>query len=169
MLLNVSLLGFFLAGIILIFSSYRKSKNAYLAAYLLGSNLFSLIYYVIFESQNVELAALFAISFTPFYLLNQPFLHLYILSQQKDFRFKPLYFLYFVPFVLILLNVFPYVLSPFAQKIEFAKEFLNNAELLYQVKVLFLPYYYQSLFRPAFNLVFLAFTCYTYYKKLNTF
>ena len=169
MLLNVSLLGFFLAGIILIFSSYRKSKNAYLAAYLLGSNLFSLIYYVIFESQNVELAALFAISFTPFYLLNQPFLHLYILSQQKDFRFKPLYLLYFVPFVLILLNVFPYILSPFAQKVEFAKVFLNNAELLYQVKVLFLPYYYQSLFRPAFNLVFLAFTCYTYYKKRDTF
>ena len=169
MLLNVSLLGFFLAGIILIFSSYRKSKNAYLAAYLLGSNLFSLIYYVIFESQNVELAALFAISFTPFYLLNQPFLHLYILSQQKDFRFKPLYFLYFVPFVLILLNVFPYVLTPFAQKVEFAKEFINNVELLYQVKVLFLPYYYQSLFRPTFNLVFLAFTCYTYYKKRNTF
>ena len=168
-MLNVSLLGFFLAGIILIFSSYRKSKNAYLAAYLLGSNLFSLIYYVIFESQNVELAALFAISFTPFYLLNQPFLHLYILSQQKDFRFKPLYLLYFVPFVLILLNVFPYILSPFAQKVEFAKEFINNAELLYQVKVVFLPYYYQSLFRPAFNLVFLAFTCYTYYKKRDTF
>jgi AraC-like DNA-binding protein len=169
MLLNVSLLGFFLAGIIFIFSSYRKSKNAFLAAYLLGSNLFSLIYYVIFESQNVELAAFFAINFTPFYLLNQPFLHLYILSQQKEFRFKPLYFLFFVPFALVLLNVFPYILTPFAQKIQFATEFLENAELLYQVKVLFLPYYYQSLFRPTFNLIFLVFTCYTYYKIRNKF
>lgn len=113
MLLNVSILGFILAGIILLFSSYRKSKNAYLAAYLLGSNLFSLIYYVIFESQSVDLAALFAINFTPFYLLNQPFLHLYMLSQQKEFTFKPMYFLFFVPFVLILLNVSPYLLYHF--------------------------------------------------------
>ncbi|MEY3855130.1 MAG: hypothetical protein RIS68_1144, partial [Bacteroidota bacterium] len=155
MLLNVSILGFILAGIILLFSSYRKSKNAYLAAYLLGSNFFSLIYYVIFESQSVSLAALFAINFTPFYLLNQPFLHLYMLSQQKEFTFKPMYFLFFVPFVLILLNVSPYLLIPFSQKLEFAKKFLNNAELLYQAKLLFLPYYYQSLFRPAFNLIFL--------------
>jgi len=169
MLLNVSILGFILAGIMLLFSSYRKSKNAYLAAYLLGSNLFSLIYYVIFESQSVDLAALFAINFTPFYLLNQPFLHLYMLSQQKEFTFKPMYFLFFVPFVLILLNVSPYLLIPFSQKLEFAKKFLNNAELLYQAKLLFLPYYYQSLFRPAFNLIFLVFTCLTYYKLRHSF
>jgi len=169
MLLNVSILGFILAGIILLFSSYRKSKNAYLAAYLLGSNLFSLIYYVIFESQSVDLAALFAINFTPFYLLNQPFLHLYVLSQQKEFTFKPMYFLFFVPFALILLNVSPYVFIPFSQKVEFAKKFLNNAELLYQAKLLFLPYYYQSLFRPAFNLIFLVFTCLTYYKLRHSF
>lgn len=169
MLLNVSILGFILAGIMLLFSSYRKSKNAYLAAYLLGSNLFSLIYYVIFESQSVDLAALFAINFTPFYLLNQPFLHLYVLSQQKEFTFKPMYFLFFVPFALILLNVSPYVFIPFSQKVEFAKKFLNNAELLYQAKLLFLPYYYQSLFRPAFNLIFLVFTCLTYYKLRHSF
>jgi AraC-like DNA-binding protein len=169
MLLNVSILGFVLAGIILLFSSYQKSKNAYLAAYLMGSNLFSLIYYVIFESQNVELAALFAINFTPIYFLNQPFLHLYIISQQKDFTFKPKYFLFFAPFALIVLNIFPYLFTPFTEKVQFAKGFLDNAELLYQSKMLYLPYYYQSLLRPTFNLILLGFTYYTYYKTRNTF
>ena len=75
MLLSVSFLGFFLAGIILLFSSYRKSKNAYLAAYLLFSNLFSLTYWLIFQSDSSTFSALFAIHITPFYFLTQPFLH----------------------------------------------------------------------------------------------
>ena len=169
MLLNVSFLGFFLAGIILIFSSYRKNKNAYLAAYLLFSNLFSLIYYLIFESENVDLAAFFTLHFTPFYLLSQPFLFLYINSHRKDFKFKPIYFLLFVPFLIILINVLPYIWLPLSEKRVFAVAFLQNAEVLYQAKLLFLPYYYQSLFRPIFNLVVLIITCLTYYKNRHTF
>ena len=169
MLLNVSFLGFFLAGIILIFSSYRKNKNAYLAAYLLFSNLFSLIYYLIFESENVDLAAFFTLHFTPFYLLSQPFLFLYINSHRKDFKFKPIYFVLFVPFLIILINVLPYIWLPLSEKRVFATAFLQNAEVLYQAKLLFLPYYYQSLFRPIFNLVVLIITCLTYYKNRHAF
>ena len=139
MLLSVSFFGFFLAGIILIFSSYRKSKNAYLAAYLLFSNLFSLIYYIIFESDNVDLAAFFGLNFTPFYFLSQPFLHLYICSQRRDFKFKPSYFLVFVPFLIILINISPYICLPFSEKRVFAAAFLQNSEVLYQAKLLFLP------------------------------
>jgi AraC-like DNA-binding protein len=169
MLLNVSFLGFFLAGIILIFSSYRKNKNAYLAAYLLFSNLFSLIYYLIFESEDVGLAAFFGLHFTPFYFLSQPFLHLYICSRRRDFKFKPSYFLVFVPFLIILINILPYIWLPLSEKRVFATAFLQNAEVLYQAKLLFLPYYYQSLFRPIFNLVVLIITCLTYYKNRHAF
>ncbi len=169
MLLNVSFLGFFLAGIILIFSSFRKSKNAYLAAYLLFSNLFSLIYYIIFEMEDVELAAIFTLNFTPFYFLSQPFLHLYINSYRKDFRFKPIYLLLFLPFIITLINISPYIVLPLSEKRVFAATFLQNAEVLYQAKLLFLPYYYQSLFRPVFNLVILTFTCFTFYKNQHLF
>jgi len=169
MLLNVSFLGFFLAGIILLFSSYRKSKNAYLAAYLLFSNLFSLIYYIIFESEDVDLAAIFTLHFTPFYLLAQPFLYLYINSHRKDFRFKPGHLLLFLPFLIILINISPYIGLPLAEKKVFASAFLQNGEVLYQVKLLFLPYYYQSLFRPIFNLVLIVFTSIVYYKNRHLF
>lgn len=169
MLLNVSFLGFFLAGIILIFSSFRKSKNAYLAAYLLFSNVFSLIYYFIFESEDVGLAAFFGLHFTPFYLLPQPFLFLYINSHRKDFKFKPIYLLLFLPFLITLINISPYIVIPLSEKRVFAAAFLQNAEVLYQAKLLFLPYYYQSLFRPIFNLVILIITCLTYYKNQHLF
>jgi AraC-like DNA-binding protein len=169
MLLNVSFFGFFLAGIILIFSSFRKSKNAYLAAYLLFSNLFSLIYYFIFQSENVDYAAFFALNFTPFYFLSQPFLHLYISSQRKDFKLKPIYFVLFVPFLMILINVLPYIWRPFSEKRVFAMAFLQNAEVMYQAKLLFLPYYYQSLIRPIFNLLLLLFTGFTCYKNRHAF
>jgi AraC-like DNA-binding protein len=169
MLLNVSFLGFFLAGILLIFSSYRRSKSAYLASYLLFSNLFSLIYYIIFENDHLELAAIFGINFTPLYFLTLPFLHLFVLSQQKDFQFKQRYFLFFVPSLLILINISPYLMTPLSEKREFAKLFLKNAELMYQAKTLFLPYYYQSLLRPIFNLIFLACTCFTFYKTRDSF
>jgi hypothetical protein len=169
MLLSVSFLGFFLAGIILLFSSYRKSKNAYLAAYLLFSNLFSLIYYLIFQSENVDYAAFFGLNFTPFYFLSQPFLHLYISSHLKDFKFKPSYFLFFVPFLIILINISPYLWLPFSEKRAFAMSFLENAEVMYQAKLLFLPYYYQSLIRPIFNLLLLLFTGFTCYKNRHAF
>jgi len=169
MLLNVSLLGFIFAGIILIFSSYKKSMNAFLAAYLLFSNLFSLIYYIIFENESVELAAFFALNFTPFYFLTLPFLHLYIVSHRKDFTFKARYILFFAPFLLILLNVSPYLLTPFSAKLVVAKAMLVNAEALYQTDLLFLPYYYQSLIRPIFNLLFILYTIRTYYRERHSF
>jgi AraC-like DNA-binding protein len=165
MLLNVSLLGFIFAGIILIFSSVRKSINVYLAAYFLFINLYSLVYFIIFENEDVNLAAFFSIHFTPFYFLTIPFLHLYIVSHQKDFRFKTRYLIYFVPFGVVLLNTLPYLFLPFSEKLVLAKEVLVNSEALYHVKLLFIPYYYQSLARPIFNLIFLFFTCYTYYQK----
>ncbi len=139
--------------------------NAFLAAYLLFSNLFSLIYYIIFENESVELAAFFALNFTPFYFLTLPFLHLYIISHRKDFAFKARYLLFFVPFVLILLNVSPYLLTPFSDKLVVAKAMLENAEVLYQTDLLFLPYYEQSLIRPVFNLVFILYTIRTYYRE----
>lgn len=169
MLLSVSFFGFFLAGIILIFSSFRKSKKTYLAAYLLFSNVFSLIYYLIFQSKSVDYAAFFALNFTPFYFLSQPFLHLYISSQRKDFKLKPIYFLLFVPFLIILINVLPYIWLPFSEKRVFAMAFLKNPEVLYQAKLLFLPYYNQSLIRPIFNLLLLLFTYFTYYKYRHVF
>ncbi len=168
MLLNVSLLGFIFAGIILIFSSYKKSMNAFLAAYLLFSNLFSLIYYIIFEYENAELAAFFALNFTPFYFLTLPFLHLYIISHRKDFKFKSRHNWFFAPFLLILLNVSPYLLTPYSEKLMLGKALLENAEALYQIDLLFLPYYYQSLIRPVFNLLFILYTICTYYNERKT-
>jgi AraC-like DNA-binding protein len=169
MLLNVSILGFILAAIILLFSSYRKNTNAFLAAYLLFSNLFSLIYYIIFENGNATLIAIFSLNFTPFYFLTLPFLYLYVISHRKDFSFKPHYLLFFLPFVAILINISPYLFLPFAEKLLLGKAILQNAEAVYQAKLLFLPYYYQSLLRPVFNLVFLIITCTTYYKNRQHF
>jgi AraC-like DNA-binding protein len=165
MLLNVSLLGFILALIILVFSSFRKSRSTFLAAYFILINLFSLVYFIIFENQSPRLAAIFAIHFTPFYFLTIPFLHLYIISHRKEFRFKPRYLLLFVPFLIILLNISPYLLLPFSQKLILGKEIIQNAPTLNTVKLLFLPYSYQSFLRPTFNLVLLLYTTYTFYKE----
>lgn len=169
MLLNVSILGFIFALIILVFSSYKKNISAFLAAYFLFLNLYSLIYFVIFENENPKLAAIFAINFTPFYFLTIPFLHLFVISHRKDFRFKPIYFLFFAPFLISLINISPYLLVPFSEKLVLGEAVIQNSEAIYRVKLLFLPYYYQSLLRPTFNLVFLLYTCLTYYKKRDSF
>jgi len=73
--------------------------NAFLAAYLLFSNLHSLAYYALFENENAPIAAFFAVHFNPFYFLTLPFLHLYIISHRRDFTFHPRYFLYLAPFL----------------------------------------------------------------------
>ena len=168
MLLNVSFLGFFLAGIILLFSSYRKSKNAYLAAYLLFSNLFSLTYWLIFQSKIIFFTAIFAIHITPFYFLTQPIFHLYIISHQTSFKLKAKNYLLFLPFLLALINILPYILLPFSYKIQWATIFLKNPEVLYEAKLLFLSYYHQSLLRPFFNFIFILYSTYIYFKIKKT-
>lgn len=168
MLLNVSILGFILALIILVFSSFRKSRSAFLAAYFLFINIFSLVYFAIFENESPTIIAIFAVNFTPFYFLTLPFLHLFIISHRKDFSFKSRYFLLFVPFLIILINISPYLLTPFSQKLILGKEFLRNPTALNQVNLLFLPYVYQSTLRPIFNLLILTYTSYTFYKERNT-
>lgn len=167
MLLNVSILGFILALIILVFSSFRKSRSAFLAIYFLFINIFSLVYFAIFENENPTLAAIFAVNFTPFYFLTTPFLHLYMSSLRKDFSFKPRYFLLFVPFLIILINISPYILTPFSQKLILGEEIIRNSASLNQVKLLFIPYAYQSILRPIFNLFLLLYTSYTFYKERN--
>lgn len=168
MLLNVSFLGFFLAGIILLFSSYRKSKNAYLAAYLLFSNLFSLTYWLIFQSKIIFFTAFFAIHITPFYFLTQPIFHLYMISHQTSFKLKAKNYLLFLPFLLALINILPYILLPFSYKIQWATIFLKNPEVLYEAKLLFLSYYHQSLLRPFFNFIFILYSTYIYFKIKKT-
>lgn len=165
MLLNVSILGFILALVILVFSSFRKSRSAFLAAYFIFLNLFSLVYFVIFENTTPNLVAIFAVNFTPLYFLTTPFLHLYIISHRTDFSFKPRYFILFVPFLIILINVSPYLLVPFSQKLVLGKEVLRNPGVLNEVKLLFLPYFYQSILRPIFNLSLLLYTAYIFHKE----
>lgn len=167
MLLNVSILGFILALIILVFSSFRKSRSAFLAAYFILINIFSLVYFAIFESESPTLVAILAINFTPFYFLTIPFLYLYISSLRKDFKFKPRYFLLFVPFLLILINIIPYLLVPFSQKLILGEKIIRNSVSLNQVNLLYLPYTYQSILRPIFNLFLLLYTSYTLYKERN--
>lgn len=167
MLLNVSILGFILALIILVFSSFRKSRSAFLAAYFILINIFSLVYFAIFESESPTLVAILAINFTPFYFLTIPFLYLYISSLRKDFKFKPRYFLLFVPFLLNLINIIPYLLVPFSQKLILGEEIIRNSVSLNQVNLLYLPYTYQSILRPIFNLFLLLHTSYTFYKERN--
>jgi AraC-like DNA-binding protein len=142
--------------------------NAFLAAYLLFANLHSLAYYTIFENENAELAAIFAVHFTPFYFLTLPFLHLYIISHRKEFKFRARYFLLLVPFFVALTNISPFFLIPFSEKIVLAKAFLNDAEVLNRVPFLFSSYYQQSLVRPLFNLIFILFTIITYYRERQT-
>jgi AraC-like DNA-binding protein len=168
MLLNVSILGFILALVILAFSSFRKSRSAFLASYFLFVNIFSLVYFAIFENESPTIIAIFAVNFTPLYFLTTPLLYLYIISHRKDFSFKSRYFLLFVPFLIILINVSPYILTPFSQKLILGKEFIRNPISLNQVKLLFLPYVYQSTLRPIFNLLILTYTCYTFYKEKNS-
>jgi AraC-like DNA-binding protein len=168
MLLNVSILGFILALVILVFSSFRKSRSAFLAAYFLFINIFSLVYFAIFENDSPTIAAIFAIHFTPFYFLPTPFLYLYIISHRKDFSFKLSYLLLFLPFLIVLINISPYLLTPFSQKLILGKEIIRNPATLNQVKLLFLPYLHQSILRPFFNLFILTYTSYIFYKERNS-
>jgi hypothetical protein len=131
MLIYLSIAGIILSVILLYFNARRYQSTLYLGLFFLVISLYGINQYVLLYSKSVVLVALIVtnISFA-FYLIG-PLLYWYIRSILTDnSRLKRTDLLHLVPMVVYLAAALPYMLSPFAHKLEIAKEIINDLGFL---------------------------------------
>lgn len=148
----ISLLGFLGSILLLKFAGKVNPANRYLAYHFFLNALFGIAYWATIISDSNTLRAIFAIHYFPFYLLNAPYLYFYVRAiLTVNTHIKGWDYLFFIPFVLVIINVIPYIFTPWEQKIDYTYHFHLNMNYLKTVKYLLFSETQYILFRSIFS------------------
>ena len=169
MLLYLTLAGFLISILVLINLKNSNKANIYLLFFLLINNIYALSHYATIYSQNKYFIALMLIHFTPLYLLLGPFFYFYVRSLLvDDFRLTKKDYLHFIPALIILINVIPYLFKGIDYKLAYANSVMENPANLVNFDYLFISPSWNFLLRPIHALIYVIFSIVLIYKnKLN--
>ena len=169
MLLYLTLLGFIITFLILINLRTSNKANLYLFFFLLINNIYSLSHYAALNSGNKYFIAFMLVHFTPFYLLLGPFFYFYVRGLvNDDASLSKKDILHFIPAILILINISPYIFQGIDHKLFFASEVIKDPVRIFKNNFLFLSPTASFISRPVFAISYIipaAVLIYT--KRLN--
>ena len=160
MLLYISILTLILSAI-LAFYNWRSNKNAlYLSLFFIVLSFYSLTHYFSLYGKSSFWLAIFYYHFSPLFLLLGPLLYFYVngtLSDRQGLRWK--YAWHFIPAIIHLVNISPYYLVSFSQKIQIAETVIIN---LGELKNLSFNLFYSSIvafiLRPILLLLYVLYS-----------
>jgi AraC-like DNA-binding protein len=136
MLLYISLLTIILSGLLVTYN-WRINKNTiYLGAFFSILATYGLTNYFTIYANSPFWLAVFYNNFSPFWFLTGPLLLFYYRGTLTDnSRLKGTDIIHFIPFLVQLIGIFPYLLTPFSYKVDIAAQILNDLNLITQFKV----------------------------------
>jgi len=136
MLLYISLLTIILSGLLVTYN-WRINKNTiYLGGFFSILATYGLTHYFTIYTYSPFWLAVFYNNFSPFWFLTGPLLLFYYRGTLTDnSRLKGTDIIHFIPFLVQLIGIFPYLLTPFSYKIDIAAQILNDLNLITQFKV----------------------------------
>jgi len=136
MLLYISLLTIILSGLLVTYN-WRINKNTiYLGAFFSILATYGLTHYFTLYANSPFWLAVFYNNFSPFWFLTGPLLLFYYRGTLTDnSRLKGTDIIHFIPFLVQLIGIFPYLLTPFSYKVDIAAQILNDLNLITQFKV----------------------------------
>ncbi len=128
--------GYFFSLILLGIKGKKSIASKYLALLIFSYSTF-LVGSILYQT-NYHLVHTYLIGiFPPFYFLIGPFLYLYMLSLvYKEFSFKKIYLLHFVPFILQILFNVPIYLKSSEEKFDFYLKGLIDGPDLFRVLII---------------------------------
>lgn len=136
MLLYLSLLMIVLS-LILIIHNWNINKNAiFLSLFFIFISLYAITHYFIDCGNSVFWLAIFYNNFTALMLLSGPFLYFYVRGTLKDrqgLTWKDS--IHFVPAIIHLIGILPYIFSPFSYKESIAKQIIGNINVIKHLKM----------------------------------
>jgi len=136
MLLYISLLTIILSGLLVSYN-WRINKNTiYLGAFFSILATYGLTHYFTIYANSPFWLAIFYNNFSPFWFLTGPLLLFYYRGTLTDnSKLRGSDIIHFIPFLVQLVGIFPYLLTPFSYKVGIAAQILNDLNLITQFKV----------------------------------
>ena len=153
----ICLLGFLGSILLLNFADKVNTANRYLAYHFFLNALFGIAHWASVVSDSDTLRAIFTIHYFPIYLLNTPYLYFYVRAVLTDkIQIKGWDYIHFIPFVLILFNVFSYYVQPWSFKLNFAYQLHRDFNTIYRIHfpLVSFPVYFVS--RSVLSLIYIA-------------
>ena len=151
----ISLIGFLGAILLLRFADKVNPANRYLAYHFFLNSLFGLAHWSTVISDSNTLRALFTIHYFPIFLLNTPFLYFYVravLTEKIHITGRD--YLHFLPFVIVLINVIPYSILPWQEKLKFTLLLHQDFDNIYNVYFPLLPFSVYFVLRSIQSLIY---------------
>jgi AraC-like DNA-binding protein len=131
---TIILIHFTLALVILLRNQTESLNpaNRFFSLYLVLVALHSLTEYAIFKYNDPEWVAILAINLSPFWYLIGPLVYFYVRNTMfgsNRLHLKDIW--HFIPFIIQALHIAPYVISPFAYKLEMAQMVIDQPNTLF--------------------------------------
>ena len=132
MFLGILLLMVLISVLIVIFNHQNNKNTIFLSVFFILFALYGITHYVVTIPRSVFWGALLYINLTPLYLLSGPLLYFYLRNSLSDkFIFNKKDLLHFIPALILLVGLVPYLISPFTYKIlTIERLYQNDAEIM---------------------------------------
>jgi len=127
MLLSLSLLGFFLSGMLITYSARLYKSTTYLGVFFFALSTYTFVEYVTLYSGSIKLVSIFFLNFTFLTYLIGPMFYFYIRSSLTDnYRLRKSDFVHFIPMLAFLFSSLPYTLTSYSSKLELAAKIVED-------------------------------------------
>ncbi len=163
----ISYLGLLIALLLFLYRNKELGNNYSLSIFYFFNSIFGIVHNVIFTSESPSTVAFFTNHFMPFYFLVGPSVYFFIKKTYISNKRRSSDFLHLIPFILVFINISPHIFIPWSEKIEIAKNTINDISFQYDVKFLFMSSITQSILRPAINLIYGLVGTYLFFKNLD--
>ncbi len=155
--LFISYLNIFLSVLLLI-NNWKKNRSIlFLSAFLVIYSIYGISAGLQIDGGPVWLFAVILNNFAPFYYLFPVMLYFYVRNTLSDsIFFRKTDFLHFIPFIINLIAIIPYLLTSFDYKYSVAEKLMcnNDAYLAFDFK-LFYPHIFNQIARPLQFFIYL--------------
>lgn len=132
MFLGILLFMVIISVLIVIFNHQNNKNTIFLSVFFILFALYGITHYVVTIPRSVFWGALLYINLTPLYLLSGPVLYFYLRNLLSDkFIFNKKDLLHFIPALIFLVGLAPYLISPFTYKLLIIERlYQNDVEIL---------------------------------------
>jgi len=169
MLLSISNAAFIISFVLLFFLNKTNRANIYLIIFFLINSIYGLTNHSIFSSKSPILVAILFINSMPLYALSGPSLYFYFRTTLNggNARLRGWDYLHFLPAFVLLLNVLPYILTPFEYKLEMANELILNTSKFVMIDQPIISSKHSFAFRPFHLFIYLIICAFTYFRHVK--
>lgn len=150
MILYFSVLTLILCVVLFIFNARINQAILYLIGFLIPLAIYGVYHHLIFLNDSAFLLALVNVQTLPLYYLAAPMIYFYVRNTLRDDNtLRPKDYLHFLPALIGLISVIPYIFSDFDYKVSIAQLFIDDPNSIKTVKThWFYPNYINVIMRP---------------------